>query len=191
MSNMSSTGKRYEDASSKFEDAYNKYAGEAGLNSATTYAKTQAQEQANTQSGLAGSRAGQQAAQQARSAGMSKAAAADMAAGSASDATANAYGSTYNNAYNTSLSGALQNNQAAVNARTQQTQLAQQEDQNAYNRAWGNVGGGLSTAGSLLGAAGVISDERLKTFKEVSSKLDSKKPDSYKLLKVTYTKKKE
>lgn len=210
MSNMSSTNKRYEEAEKKYQDSYNqyqdtmkKYSGEAGLNSATAYAKKEAQEQANLQSGMAGSRAGAQASEQARSAGMSKAAAADMAAGNASNATRDTYGSIYNNTYGQGLSTAVQNNQAtvdqsgrAMDSRLQAANLASTEGQNAYNRAWGNLGGWLSTGSAILGVSGA-SDERLKKFKDVSSKIGQKKEEpcdketDYDLLKVTYTKKKK
>lgn len=212
--NMSSTGQRYEAASDKFNEAYdkynkdvdaatkdyqavfNKYAGDAGLKSATSYA----QDQASQQSMRAGNQAGANANRSARTAGLSKAQAAMMAQQSASDTT----GNMYQSAYDSSRNAALNNNQSTVaakqgeystrvgaaatplNARGQQLTAAQQEDQNAYNRAWGNVGGIGSMVTGLL-----TSDERLKHFKEVSSKIGVKEPakDDYKLLMVNYTKK--
>lgn len=212
--NMSSTGKRYNAASRKFDEAYdkynrdveaatadfqkvfNKYAGEEGLKSATSYA----QDQASQQSMRAGNQAGANANRSARTAGLNKAQAAMLAQQSASDTT----GNMYQSAYDSSRNAALNNNQATLsakqgeystrvgaaatplNARGQQLTAAQQEDQNAYNRAWGNVGGAGSMVTGLL-----TSDERLKHFKEVSSKIGSKEPakDDYKLLMVNYTKK--
>ena len=129
----------------------------------------------------------------------SKAQAALLAQQAASDTT----GNMYQSAYDSSRNAALNNNQSTVaakqgeystrvsaastplNARGQQLTAAQQEDQNAYNKAWGNVGG----VGSMV--TGLLSDERLKHFKEVSSKIGSKEPakDDYKLLMVNYTKK--
>ena len=162
--NMSSTNHRYEAANKKFNEAYDKYAGEAGLNSATNYANTQAQEQANTQSLRAGTQAGAAANKSARTAGLSKAQAALMSEQAASDTTGNTYSDIYNQTRNTSLNGALQNNQAAINARGTQLQTSQQEGQNAYNRAWGNVGGTGSMVTGLL-----TSDERLKEAVNVSS----------------------
>ncbi len=162
--NMSSTNHRYEAASAKFDEAYNKYAGEAGLKSATSYANTQAQAQANKQSLRAGTQAGAAANKSARTSGLSKAQAALMSEQAASDTTGNTYSDIYNNTRNSSLNAALQNNQAAVNARGTQLQSAQQEGQNAYNRAWGNVGGIGSMVTGLL-----TSDERLKEAVNVSS----------------------
>lgn len=173
---------KYKEASKKFEEAYEKYAGEAGLKSANQFAKTEAQEQAKMQSDLAGSRAGAQAQEQARTSGVSKAAAADMSASKAAESTRDTYGSVYNNTYGQGLNSALQNNQATINARAQALGVAQQEGQNEYNRGWGSVGGYGQTFSTIL------SDERLKQFKEVSSKLDKKPNFDYNLLKVTYKK---
>lgn len=196
--NMSSTNRRYEAANKKFDEAYNKYAGEASLNSATNYANTQAQEQANQQSLRAGTQAGAAANKSARTSGLSKAQAALMSEQAASDTTGNTYSDVYNQTRSSSLNGALQNNQAAVNARGTQLQSSQQEGQNAYNRAWGNVGGvgsmvtGLLTSDERLKEAvnvstSIASDERLKTFREVSKSLNTNpKTSSYNLLKVTY-----
>ena len=212
--NMSSSGRRYEAASKKFDEAYNKYnrdieaattdykkvfnkyAGDAGLKSATEYA----QDQASQQSMRAGNQAGANANRSARTAGLNKAQAALLAQQAASDTT----GNMYQSAYDSSRNAALNNNQSTLsakqgeystrvsaastplNARGQQLTAAQQEDQNAYNRAWGNVGGVGSMVTGLLS-----SDERLKHFRDVSSKIGVKEPakDDYKLLMVNYTKK--
>ena len=212
--NMSSSGRRYEAASKKFDEAYNKYnrdieaattdykkvfnkyAGDAGLKSATDYA----QNQASQQSMRAGNQAGANANRSARTAGLNKAQAALLAQQAASDTT----GNMYQSAYDSSRNAALNNNQSTLsakqgeystrvsaastplNARGQQLTAAQQEDQNAYNRAWGNVGGVGSMVTGLLS-----SDERLKHFRDVSSKIGVKEPakDDYKLLMVNYTKK--
>jgi hypothetical protein len=212
--NMSSTGQRYEAAASKFDSAvskyetetnaalrdykkaYNKYAGEAGLKSATDYAE----KQANQQSQRAGNQAAANATRGASTSGLNKAQAAMMGRQAASDTT----GNMYQGVYDSSRGAALNNNQATLaakqgeygtrvnaagtplNARGQQMTAAQQEDQNAYNRSWGNLGGIGSMFTGLL-----TSDERLKTFKEVSSKLDSNPKevkDDYTLLKVSYKK---
>lgn len=212
--NMSSSGRRYEAASKKFDEAYNKYnrdieaatsdyqkvfnkyTGDTGLKSATEYA----QDQASQQSMRAGNQAGANANRSARTAGLNKAQAALLAQQAASDTT----GNVYQSAYDSSRNAALNNNQSTLsakqgeystrvsaagtplNARGQQLTAAQQEDQNAYNRAWGNVGGVGSMVTGLLS-----SDERLKHFKDVSSKIGNKEPvkDDYKLLMVNYTKK--
>lgn len=208
--NMSSTGQRYEAAAAKFDHAvsqyeqqtsdalkdfqkeYNKYAGEQGLKTATDYA----QNQASQQSMRAGNQAGANANRSARTSGLSKAQSAMMAQQAASDTT----GNMYQSAYDSSRNAALNNNQATLaakqgeystrvsaagtplNARGQQVTAAQQEDQNAYNRGWGNVGGIGSMVTGLL-----TSDERLKTYREVSSKIGNK-GDDYTLLKVSYKK---
>lgn len=214
--NMSSQGKRYDDAAAKFDQSvakyetkiddatkdyqkeYNKYAGEAGLKSATEYAE----KQANQQSQRAGNQAAANATRGASTSGLNKAQAAMMGRQAASDTTGNAY----QGVYDSSRGAALNNNQATlaakqgeystragaaavpVNAQGQKMSAAQQEDQNAYNRAWGNLGGIGSMVTGLL-----TSDERLKNFREVSSKLDTNKPednnkDDYMLLKVSYRK---
>lgn len=190
--NMSSTNRRYEAANKKFDEAvnkynadvetatsdyqkvFNKYAGDAGLESATSYA----QNQASQQSLRAGTQAGANANRSARTAGLNKAQAAMLAQQAASDTT----GNTYQSAYDSSRNAALNNNQTTLsakqgeystrvnaaatplNARGQQLTAAQQEGQNAYNRAWGNVGGAGSMFTGLL-----TSDERLKEAVNVSS----------------------
>lgn len=212
--NMSATGRRYKAASKKFDEAvnkynmdvaaatadyqkvFNKYAGEEGLKSATNYA----QDQASQQSMRAGNQAGANANRSARTAGLNKAQAAMLAQQAASDTT----GNMYQGAYDSSRNAALNNNQATLsakqgeystrvsaaatplNARGQQLASGQQEDQNAYNRFWGNVGG----VGSMV-TGFLTSDERLKHFRDVSSKIGNKEPskDDYKLLMVNYTKK--
>lgn len=238
--NMSSQGKRYDDAAAKFDQSvnkygtqvdqatkdyqneYNKYAGEAGLKSATEYAKNDqglniatqyAENQASQQSQRAGNQAAANATRGASTSGLNKAQAAMMGRQAASDTTGNAYQGVYDSSRNAALNNyqnarnsALNNNQATlaakqgeystrvgaasvpVNAQGQKMSAAQQEDQNAYNRAWGNLGGIGSMVTGLL-----TSDERLKNFKEVSSKLDTNKPednnkDDYMLLKVSYRK---
>lgn len=214
--NMSSQGQRYDSAARKFDESvakyegkvdeatqdyqneYKKYAGEAGLKSATEYAE----KQANQQSQRAGNQAAANATRGASTSGLNKAQAAMMGRQAASDTTGNAY----QGVYDSSRGAALNNNQATlaakqgeystragaaavpVNAQGQKMSAAQQEDQNAYNRAWGNLGGIGSMVTGLL-----TSDERLKNFREVSSKLDTNKPednnkDDYMLLKVSYRK---
>lgn len=209
--NMSSTNRRYKAASKKFDEAvnkynadvetatsdyqkvFNKYAGDAGLESATNYANTQAQEQASQQSMRAGNQAGANANRSARTAGLNKAQAALMSEQAASDTTGNTYSDVYNQTRNSSLNGALQNNQSTLsakqgeystrvsaaatplNARGQQLTAAQQEGQNAYNRAWGNVGG----AGSMI-TGFLTSDERLKEAVNVSSDANTEDYECFK-----------
>lgn len=201
--NMSSTNKRYEAANKKFDEAvnkynadietatsdyqkvFNKYAGDAGLESATNYA----QNQASQQSLRAGTQAGATANRSARTAGLNKAQAAILAQQAASDTT----GNTYQSAYDSSRNAALNNNQSTLsakqgeystrvsaaatplNARGQQLAAAQQEGQNAYNRAWGNVGGAGSMVTGLL-----TSDERLKEAVNVSSDANTEDYECFK-----------
>ena len=201
--NMSATGRRYEAASDKFNEAYdkynkdiaaatddykkvfNKYAGDTGLKSATEYA----QDQASQQSMRAGNQAGANANRSARTAGLNKAQAAMLAQQSASDTT----GNMYQSAYDSSRNAALNNNQSTLsakqgeystrvsaagtplNARGQQLTAAQQEDQNAYNRSWGNVGGVGSMVSGLL-----TSDERLKEARDVSSDANTEDYECFK-----------
>lgn len=201
--NMSSTNRRYEAANKKFDEAYdkynkdvaaatsdyqevfNKYTGDAGLKSATSYA----QDQASQQSLRAGTQAGATANRSARTAGLNKAQAAMLAQQAASDTT----GNMYQSAYDSSRNAALNNNQSTVaakqgeystrvgaaatplNARGQQLAAAQQEGQNAYNRAWGNVGGAGSMVTGLL-----TSDERLKEARDVSSDANTEDYECFK-----------
>lgn len=191
--NMSSTSAKYEAAEKKFDEAYDKYAGEAGWKLATEQAKQQAEEQ----SGRAGAKAGAEANVAARTAGLSKGRAAMLGSGAASQATADSYG----NIYNSSQANALSNNQAAINAQGNRLSTAQQEGQNRYNRSWGNVGGvgsmigGLLTSDERLKEAECVSsnkpEDRIAKFKQVSANIGKKEDPDWALLKVTYTKKKE
>lgn len=147
--NMASTSKRYEDAAKAFDDAYNKYAGEEGLKLATKYGTEQAEEQ----SMRAGSVAGANAMRAARNAGMTKAQAAMMGQQAASDATAN----SYQNIYDTSRNASMQQGQNALSSRGTQLSAAQQEGENAYNRAWGNITGAGNALQTALSGIGAIS----------------------------------
>jgi hypothetical protein len=197
---------KYDKDVEKYMGEYNKavdeYAGDKGLDKATKYGE----EQANRQSMMAGNQAGANANRAARTAGLSKAQAALMAEQASADTT----GNTYQNMYNSSRDAGLQNNQAtvnavgygsnmginasnagaqtALNARGNQLSAAQQEGQNAFNRAWNNVGGWGSMITGVLG-----SDARLKNFKNVSSKVGQPKEtkNDWTLLKVTYNKEKK
>lgn len=181
--NMASTSERYEAASTKFEDAYNKYLGEAGLKLADNYATKAAEKMTSS----AANKAGNAAISSARTAGLNKAQAAMVGNKAASDAASN----TYNAAYDSSRNAGLTNNANTINAATSRLNSAQTEGQNEYNRAWGNTKAGYGAAAGLIGT--LLSDERLKTFRDVSAKLDNKpssaKPD-YELLKVCYKREK-
>lgn len=180
--NMASTSERYAAASQKFEDAYNKYLGEGGMKLADNYAT----EAAERMTSSAANNAGNTAITAARTAGLNKAQAAMLGNKAASEATAN----TYNAAYDSSRNAAVTNNANTVNAATSKLNAEQNEGQNEYNRAWGNTKAGYSAAAGLAGAL-LGSDERLKTFREVSTKLDSKPNTDWELLKVHYKTNKE
>ena len=84
-----------------------------------------------------------------------------------------------NTANQTKLAGeqtAAQNqlgiNQNALQSRQNNMTTAQQEGQNEYNRQWGNIG----AVGSMVTGL-VTSDERLKRFRMISSKLNNGKED--------------
>lgn len=181
--NMASTSERYTAASAKFDDSYNKYLGEGGMKLADNYSTKSAERMASS----AANNAGSAAISAARTAGLNKAQAAMLGNKASADATAN----TYNAAYDSSRNAALTNNANTVNASTSKLNSEQNEAQNEYNRAWGNTKGGYSAGAGLVGA--ILSDERVKTFRQVSTRLDSKPSkaaNNYELLKVCYKREK-
>ena len=199
--NMSSSGKRYEAAAQKFQETYDKYYNDEAFKQADEYARQKATEDAERnaekmqgiaekQSLRAGNMASANALKAGRTAGMSKAQAGLKAGEAAADTTANSYKNVYNDVYNNTYqntynglrSDKLNQNANAVNAQAGLVSSAQQEDQNAYNRAWGNFGGAGSAISGLL-----TSDERLKKFKDISFDDDEEKDD----LKVYYKKEKK
>lgn len=170
-SNMSSTNNRYEDAAKKYETAVNQYTGNAGFQNSLQQAKQGA--------GVEAVQAGNRAQTQARSAGMSKAAAALMGANDTSNQYLNSFNNQQNNAMNMG--------NANVQARNNQMSAGMTEGQNAYNRAWGNVGTVANMGGQVVGGiakAMTMSDERLKHYREVSSKVCKKPECSIKSLKL-------
>ena len=199
--NMSSSGRRYAAAAQKFQETYDKYYNDEAFKQADEYARKKATEDAERnaekmqgiaekQSLRAGNMASANALKAGRTAGMSKAQAGLKAGEAAADTTANSYKNVYNDVYNNTYqntydglrSDKLNQNTNAVNAQAQVLAASQQEDQNAYNRAWGNLGGWGSFASGLL-----TSDERLKRFKDISFDDDEKEDD----LKVYYKKEKK
>lgn len=170
-SNMSSTNSRYEEAAKKYDEAVKQYTGIKGFENSLQQAKKGA--------GVEAVQAGNRAQTQARSAGMSKAAAALMGANDAS----NSYLSSFNNQQN----NAMTMGNANLQARNNQMSAGMTEGQNAYNRAWGNVGTAANMGGQVVGGiakAMAMSDERLKHYRDVSGKLCPKTPVSFKSLKV-------
>lgn len=154
-------------------------------------AKKYAKDQAKSSS----SGASQQARSNARNSGMSKAQAAMLG----SQQGVNAYTSAYNSAYGNQLANAQnsygtqlnnfgnQQNQYSgqqqqmaqqgsnqINALGQSMSAKQAEGQNEYNRTWGNLGAGIGM---------ISSDERLKNYKELSTKVCYRSPSKHKELK--------
>ena len=180
--NMSSSGRRYEAAAQKFQETFDKYYNDEAFKQADEYARQKATEDAERnaekmqgiaekQSLRAGNMASANALKAGRTAGMSKAQAGLKAGEAAADTTANSYKNVYNDVYNDTYQDTysdlrgdkLNQNANAVNAQLGTLAASQQEDQNAYNRSWGNLGGWGSFATGLL-----TSDERLKRFKDIS-----------------------
>ena len=199
--NMSSSGRRYEAAAQKFQETYDKYYNDEAFKQADEYARQKATEDAERnaekmqgiaekQSLRAGNMASANALKAGRTAGMSKAQAGLKAGEAGADTTANSYKNVYNDVYNNTYQNTynglrgdkLNQNANAVNAQAGLVSSAQQEDQNAYNRSWGNLGGAGSFVSGLL-----TSDERLKRFKDISFDEDEEKDD----LKVYYKKEKK
>ena len=199
--NMNDTGDKYAEAAQKFQETYDKYYSDKAFKQADEYARQKATEDAERnaekmqgiaekQSLRAGNMASANALKAGRTAGMSKAQAGLKAGEAAADTTANSYKNVYNDVYNNTYqntysglrSDKLNQNANAVNAQAGLLSTNQQEDQNEYNRAWGNLGGWGSFATGLL-----TSDERLKRFKDISFDDDEEKDD----LKVYYKKEKK
>ena len=199
--NMSSSGRRYEAAAQRFQETFDKYYNDEAFKQADEYARQKATEDAERnaekmqgiaekQSLRAGNMASANAIKAGRTAGMSKAQAGLKAGEAAADTTANSYKNVYNDVYNNTYQNTysglrgdkLSQNANAVKAQEGLLTANQQEDQNAYNRAWGNVGGWGSLFTGLL-----TSDERLKRFKDISFDDDEEEDD----LKVYYKKEKK
>ena len=135
---------RYESASDAYQNALNKYAGEAGwkltLNQGKDYATT---------AGDVGRSSGYKAA---RTAGYGKAAAYSLA----NDAANNAI----NNNLQTGVNAAINNNANTMGAYGTNVAHKQGLDQMEYQQKRDAAGIGLQTAGQLISA---FSDENLKT----------------------------
>ena len=145
---------RYASASRAYENALNKYAGEAGwklaLNQGKDYATT------------AGDVARSSGYKAARTAGYGKAASYSLA----NDAANNAVNSNLQ----TGVNAAINNNSSALGAYGTNVAHKQGLDQMKYQQNRDSWGIGLQTAGQILGA---FSDENLKTV----YRDDCKKPD--------------
>ena len=135
---------RYESASKAYQEAMNKYAGEAGWKLALSQGKDYA-----TTAGDIGRSSGYKAA---RTAGYGKAASYSLA----NDAANNAINSNLQ----TGVNAAMNNNAATMGAYGNNVAHKQGLDQMHYQQNRDSWGIGLQTAGQILGA---FSDENLKT----------------------------
>lgn len=145
---------RYASASRAYENALNKYAGEAGWKLALNQGKDYAT--------LAGDIARSSGYKAARTAGYGKAASYSLA----NDAANNAVNSNLQ----TGVDEAVNNNSNAMSAYGANVTHKQGLDQMKYQQNRDSWGIGLQTAGQILGA---FSDENLKTV----YRDDCKKPD--------------
>ena len=142
---------RYESASNAYQNALNKYAGEAGWKLALSQGKDYA-----TTAGDVGRSSGYKAA---RTAGYGKAASYSLA----NDAANNAI----NNNLQTGVNAALNNNANTMGAYGTNVAHKQGLDQMHYQQDRDTAGIALQTAGQLFGA---LSDENLKTVYRDGSK---------------------
>ena len=135
---------RYESASNAYQNALNKYAGEAGWKLALNQGKDYA-----TSAGDIGRSSGYKAA---RTAGYGKAAAYSLA----NDAANNAINSNLQ----TGVNAAMNNNASTMGAYGTNVAHKQGLDQMNYQQNRDTAGIALQTAGQIIGA---FSDENLKT----------------------------
>ena len=145
---------RYESASNAYQNALNKYAGEAGWKLALSQGKDYA-----TTAGDVGRSSGYKAA---RTAGYGKAASYSLA----NDAANNAI----NNNLQTGVNAAMNNNASTMGSYGTNVAHKQGLDQMNYQQNRDTAGIALQTAGQIIGA---FSDENLKTV----YRDDCKKPD--------------
>lgn len=132
----------------KYQDTFDKYSGQEGMNLAKTSAGKTAQAQAMNQA----NQQGLNAQKQARQAGLSKAMSANLGAKASNEA----YNNAYNQSYQTNLQANLQNNQQAVQQAQDAYKNAQSLQNEEYNKGWAEV----SFLTSLFG----LSDEKTKVI---------------------------
>jgi hypothetical protein len=143
---MGTVTNRYANASKAYEDAMNKYAGEAGWK----LALDQAGQYANSAADVSRS-SGYKAA---RTSGYGKAASYALANDAANNAAANNYSQ--------GISSALNNNTNTLSAKAQNAELKKGLDEMEYKQkkdAWATT---LGTAGEIAKMGSVFSDENLK-----------------------------
>ena len=179
-----------EDYKRESKDAYNKayenaskYVGDEGYNRALELGKKGAVSATNASIA--------NAINSARASGMNKAQSATMGNQSA----INTYNSQLNNQQNNAYSSGTDatnneynrasgiNSIYGNNANLSGTAMGsqQQEGNNKYDRAWGNIGGIAQTAIPIITT--LMSDERLKKYKDISTSFLSKKSDGNDILK--------
>ena len=152
MSTLNPETDKYRQSAQQFQEAYNKYMGESGLNRATDYAQNMALKNAQISALASSENAGNQARVQARNAGLTKAQSAMLGANAGANQYASQFGNAYNNLYSQGLSGALANNQSTVNQALTEQKLAQQEGQSEYDRTWQNVERPAEIGGKTVGS---------------------------------------
>lgn len=175
------------DALTRYRDLYSQYTGDKALQKQLDTSTDYASKQADMNSMRAANMAGASSNRTARTAGLSKAQAALLGEQAASDTAGKQYQSAYDTARQQALNASQQNNAlgmqgagteystrmsaatAPMTALGGKMSSASAEDQNAYNRAWGNVGG----IGSL--ASGLLSDKRLKDYRLLKVNYGGKK----------------
>lgn len=170
------TNYQYQDAANLYEQYRNENTGKKGFTNSLEMAKEGANAVANN--------AQAQATTASRNAGLGKSASAMMGANTASSAYANSFAQQQANA-----SQQLANQ---LNAQGNLMSSRQTEGNNEQTRAWTNVANTMDivgTAGKTLGK--ILSDERLKSYKDISSKYNSEDVVSDERLKVYYDTTKE
>lgn len=143
---MGKVSQRYENASKAYEEAMNKYSGEAGWKLALDQAGQYAKSAADVARG-----SGYKAA---RTAGYGKAASYALSNDAANNAAVNNY--------NAGISNALGNNSAALNAQAQNVNIQKELDEAQYKRKRNGWATGLQAAGELAQTVAAFSDEDLK-----------------------------
>lgn len=176
-----------DDALKRYRDLYSQYTGDKALQKQMEGSTDYASKQADMNSMRAANMAGASSNRTARTAGLSKAQAALLGEQAASDTAGKQYQSAYDSARQQYQNAAQQNNTlgmqgagaeystrmsaatAPMTALGNKMSAASIEDQNAYNRAWGNAGG----AGAIV--SDILSDKRLKDYRLLKVNYGGKK----------------
>lgn len=176
------------DALNRYRDLYSQYVGDEALQKQLDKSTEYASKQADMNAMRAADIAGVTSNRTARTAGLSKAQAALLGEQAASDTAGKQYQSAYDSARQQALQASQANNTlgmqgagteystrmsaatAPMTALGGKMSSASNEDQNAYNRAWGNIGGVGSMMSGLL-----TSDKRLKDYRLLKVNYGGKK----------------